>query len=391
MDDRREAAPAGTPPDGCPVWQGNMAHPDYYGLLGVKKDASAPEIKRAYRRLARKYHPDINPGDKASEEKFKQLRQAYDVLSDPDKRRSYDQAGFYRDRQEQENSGGPAGGFKGFDFEAAERGAGRSFADIFGDLFSSRRSAPTPERGQDLELHISIPFLEAVRGTRTSVRVSRNWMCPACRGKGSLRGTRMQACPICGGAGRVDQMHGTMRFSVPCRECQATGQVRRGDCASCGGQGSQQRVEELTARIPPGVNNGSRVRVPGKGNAGVGGGPAGDLFLVIDVLPHKFFRRHGNDILCRVPVTITEAGLGAKIEVPTIDGKALLKIPAGTQSGQKFRLRERGVVSPKSGLRGDQIVEVKIALPRVRDERSKELLREFARLNPENPRDDEMG
>jgi molecular chaperone DnaJ len=367
-----------------------MALPDYYGLLGVKKDASAPDIKRAYRRLARKYHPDINPGDKASEEKFKQLRQAYDVLSDPDKRRFYDREGICPGKQEHENRG-PTGGFTGFDFEASGSGPGRSFGDIFTDLFSSKRTDSTPKKGEDLERHISIPFLEAVRGTEISIRVSRSFMCPTCRGKGSLRGTRLQNCPVCEGVGKVDQVHGTMRFSLPCRECQATGRIRRGDCASCGGQGSQQRIEELTARIPPGVNQGSRVRIPRKGNAGVGGGPPGDLYLVIDVLPHKLFRRHGNDILCRIPITITEAGLGSKIEVPTIDGKALLKVPPGTQSGQKFRLRERGVASPQSGLRGDQIVEVKIVLPRVRDERSKELLKEFARLNPENPRDEEKG
>jgi molecular chaperone DnaJ len=364
-----------------------MAHPDYYDLLGLKKGASAPEVKRAYRRLARKYHPDINPGDKSSEEKFKQLRQAYDVLSDPEKRRSYDRLGVYQEAQEKGDPGGSAGGFAGFDFGATGRDSGRSFSDIFADLFTSKRAASGPEKGQDLEHHVSIPFLEAIHGTQARVRVNRTTMCLTCRGKGSVRGTRLQDCPACGGAGRVDQMRGTMRFSTPCRECEAKGRVRRGDCISCGGQGTVRKVEELTARIPPGVNQGSRVRIPGKGSAGTGGGAPGDLYLVINVQPHEFFQRQGSDIVCQVPVTISEVGLGTKIEVPTVDGKALLKIPAGTQSGQRFRLRERGVMSPKNGVRGDQIVEVRIVLPRLRDERSKELLREFARLNPENPRD----
>lgn len=371
-----------------------MAAREYYEVLGVKRTASAGEIKKAYRRLARKFHPDVNPGDKRAEERFKEVQEAYEVLSDAEKRKTYDRYGFYREGQPGPEPGGqPGGGFPGFDFDFSnteEASGSRSFGDIFSELFGGRRSRaesrPTPEHGRDLEYHITVPFIQAIKGTEAKISVTHREGCPRCGGSGSISGSRTQTCPTCGGKGQVQQSHGPMRFQTTCPQCRGTGQIRVGDCPVCGGTGTVQKVEALTVRIPAGVNNGSRVRVPGKGDAGESGGPPGDLYLVIHVQAHHFFEREGNDIVCRVPLTVTEAALGAKIEVPTIDGKTLMKIPAGTQSGQKFRLRGRGAPSLKGGIHGDQIVEVRVVLPKIRDERSKEILREFARLNPEDPR-----
>jgi molecular chaperone DnaJ len=376
-----------------------MAGRDYYEVLGVKRNASEGDIKKAYRRLARKHHPDVNPGDKKAEERFKQVQEAYNVLSDAEKRKIYDRYGFYREGQAgpegpEPGAGYGGGGFSGFDFDSANRGAagagGRSFSDIFSDLFGGRRGRGESEavrtQGNDLEYHITIPFLDAVRGTEARINVTRRDSCPRCKGSGSISGAKTQTCPSCGGRGQISQAHGTMRFATPCPQCQGSGKIRIGDCPGCGGNGTVQKVENLTVRIPAGVNHGSRVRIPAKGDAGDFGGPPGDLYLVIHIQAHHFFEREGNDIVCRVPLTVTEAALGAKVEVPTVEGKAVLKIPAGTQSGQKFRLRNRGAPSVKGGVHGDQIVEVRIVLPTIRDERSKEILREFARLNPEDPR-----
>ncbi|HXK59724.1 MAG TPA: molecular chaperone DnaJ [Acidobacteriota bacterium] len=370
-----------------------MAVRDYYEVLGVKRNASEGEIKKAYRRLARKYHPDVNPGDKHAEERFKEIQEAYNVLSDPEKRKTYDRYGFYREGQSGPEAG-PGAGFPGFDFDffgGGEASGGRSFSDIFSELFGGRRTrseprAGTAEPGRDLEYHVTISFMQAIKGTEVPINVTHREACARCGGSGSVSGSRTVSCPTCGGRGQIQQAHGPMRFSVTCSRCRGSGRIRVGDCPVCNGSGAVQKAESITVRIPAGVNNGSRVRVPGKGDAGEYGGPPGDLYLVIHVQPHHFFEREGNDIICRVPLTVTEAALGAKIEVPTLEGKASMKIPAGTQSGQKFRLRGRGAPSLKGGGRGDQIVEVRVVLPKIRDERSKEILREFARLNPEDPR-----
>jgi molecular chaperone DnaJ len=373
---------------------------DYYETLGVKRNASESEIKKAYRRLARKYHPDVNPGDKQAEEKFKQIQAAYDVLSDAEKRKVYDRFGFYREGQPgpdpSAQPGGPSG-FSDIDFDfsggGAGAGGGRSFTDIFSDLLGGRwgraaSEAAAPEGGRDLEYHITIPFLDAINGTEAKISLGRREVCQRCGGSGSVSGARTRTCPTCGGRGQVQRTHGAMRFSSSCPQCGGSGRVKVGDCPVCGGAGTVQKAESLNVRIPAGVNDGSRVRVSAKGDAGERGGPPGDLYLVVHVRPHHLFEREGANIVCKVPLTVTEAALGAKIEVPTIDGKALLKIPAGTQSGQKFRLRGRGAPSLKGGPRGDEIVEVHVVLPQVRDERSKEILREFARLNPQDPRAD---
>ena len=371
-----------------------MTKLDYYAILGIPRTAKDSDIKKAYRRLARKNHPDVNPGDRAAEDRFKRIQEAYDVLSDPKKRSLYDQYGFYSENMKEPPGGGrdPANGaswgfdFSGMDFQGGEQS---SFRDIFGDFFGggSFRGArgPQAEKGEDLEHHLNISFDESIRGLETRLKVGRSETCPLCAGSGSDGSKGRGACPVCKGSGQEVRAHGVMRFSSACHACGGTGRAG-GRCERCGGSGRVPAQETLTIRIPPGVDNGYRMRVAGKGMAGRNGGPAGDLYLVITVRPHEYFRRQGDDIHITVPVTVTEAALGTKIEVPTISGKTLLRIPPGTQSGQRFRLRDKGALSLRGGGVGNQIVEIRVVIPRVADERSKEILRELAKLNPENPR-----
>jgi molecular chaperone DnaJ len=367
---------------------------DYYAILGVPRNAKETEIKKAYRRLARKNHPDVNPGDKSAEERFKKIQQAYDVLSDSKKRAIYDQYGFYSENFK-EQPGGQDRGFRegyrrGFDFSGMDFGESgqSSFRDLFSELFgggAARGRNPGPAKGEDLEHHLNISFMESINGLSTRIMLNRNNACSACEGSGHDRAAGQQTCQRCQGTGQEGRSHGFMKFSGPCRICGGTGRVR-GRCGVCGGSGNVPFQETITVRIPAGVANGFRMRVPNKGNAGISGGHAGDLYLIISVRPHDFFRREGNDIVCIVPITVMEAALGAKIEVPSIGGKALLRIPPGTQSGQKFRLRGKGAPSIRGELPGNQIVEVRVVVPKVADERSKDILRELARLNPEDPR-----
>lgn len=366
---------------------------DYYQVLGVKRDAPAEEVRREYRRLARKFHPDVNPGDKTAEEKFKQIQEAYDVLSDPKKRKMYDQYGFYSEqfRPGQGSGQGPEGfgfDFGGFDFGDLG-GAGRGgFRDIFSDFFSRFAGGPAeppaePGRGSDIEYNVEIDFWESIRGATRKLAVSRLEVCTACSGSGASGGPSV--CPACKGSGTVTQQARRMRFNLTCTQCHGSGRTRI-VCRHCRGEGRVARSETLEVRIPPGVATGSRVRVAGKGNAGVHGGPAGDLFFVVQVRPHELFERRGDDIYTVVPVSVSEAALGARIEVPTVDGRAMLRIPPGTHSGQRFRLREKGAPSARTGRRGDQYVEIRIVLPRVLDQRQKQLLQDFAKLTREDPR-----
>jgi len=380
-------------------------HKDYYKTLGVDRRAKPEQIRKAYRRLARKHHPDLNPGNKAAEEKFKEIQEAYEILSDEKKRTIYDQYGFYADNippggygpASTAEAGAPGIDFSGFDFsdyapEAERGGFGASFRDLFSQFFSRRREGAEPEgseRGGDIEHHMHLGFWDAIRGTQVRVTVGRNEACGTCGGTGAASGAPV-TCTACGGSGKTTQQAGVMRFSLTCPQCGGSGKQRR-RCAACGGAGHLRRPETFDARIPPGVDTGSRVRVPGKGNAGPGGGPPGDLFIVTDVESHPLFERKGDNIYVKVPVTITEAALGAKVEVPTIDGPATIKIPPGTQSGQKLRLRGKGAPSLRGNIRGDQFVEVQVVVPRVADERTKEILRELAHLNPEDPRRDLKG
>lgn len=384
-----------------------MAKKDYYQILGVKKDAKADEIKKSYRRLARKYHPDVNPNDKGSEDKFKEVQEAYDVLSDEKKRKVFDRFGYYADNLDADSpfssgasSGGTAGGgfdFSGFDFSQTpgqSSAGGSSFRDIFSDLFGGSgggtRTAPEPPRpmpkkGRDIEIPLALSFEEAFTGLTTNITVNRSEQCSRCQGAGDTGGP-VVTCPACKGSGQVMRTGGRLQFSQTCADCEGTGR-RRQPCSLCNGKGVTPKTEQVKLKIPAGVDTGSRVRVPKKGHGGRLGAEPGDLFILTNVGKHPFLVRKGDNVYITVPVTVPEAALGTKIEVPTVEGKAQLKIPSGTESGQKFRLRERGFPSLRNPqLRGDQFVEVKITMPRVISEETKEVLRQFEKINPENPR-----
>jgi molecular chaperone DnaJ len=359
---------------------------DYYEALGLKRKASTDEVRKAYKKLARKYHPDVNPGDHSAEERFKQIQEAYNVLSDPKKKRNYDQYGVATD---QVPGGGMGFDFGGFDFNDAGVGGGGGFRDIFGDLFSrfggghGGDHTPRPQRGNDLEYAVEISFWESIRGAQRKLQVSHFDSCKKCRGAGSVGSP--SACNQCGGSGTVSRQTGPLRFNVTCPVCQGIGRIRT-VCRHCQGEGRVPRSETIEVRIPAGVGDGSRVRVPGKGNAGLHGGPAGDLYIITRAQPHEFFEREGDNIHTVVPITPSEAALGAEIDVPTIDGRSRLKVRPGTQSGQRFRLRDKGVKSIRTGERGDQYVEVRLVLPKVLDEKQKEILQDFDKLNREDPR-----
>jgi molecular chaperone DnaJ len=332
------------------------------------------------------------------------VQEAYDVLSDTKKRQVYDQYGFYSENIPPGGPGpghgagsqGPGMGFGGFDFsDFVHTGAGQAaggagsgaFRDIFSQFFGGRRGeggASIAEKGSDLEYGLNIGFWESIRGTQVRLNVARQETCETCGGSGTAGGTST-VCPECDGTGNVTQMAGAMKFSLTCPRCDGKGRLQN-VCPTCHGDGRVSKTDVVEVRIPPGAQAGSRLRVAGKGNAGRGGAPAGDLYITVRVDPHPFFRREGDDIHIQVPVTVSEAGLGAKIEVPTIDGRALLKVPQGTQNLQKFRLREKGVLNTRKSKRGDEIVEVVIQAPKVHDERTKELLRELAQVNAEDPR-----
>lgn len=358
---------------------------DFYIVLGVTREATVGDIKRAYRRLARRYHPDINPGDREAETRFRQIVDAYETLIDPDRRRRYDTG----------NGGQPSDdatsfGFTGFDFSGSVGGhRATTFGDLFEDVFTRRERdvRADRDRGADVHCKASLSFEEAWRGCERPITLTRFDACRSCAGSGHHR-TAESRCVACEGTGIVRSVRGHMVFSKNCPHCGGAGRLRQLLCDVCHGQGVETRSESLVVRIPPGVADGARVRVPGKGHAGVRGAPAGDLYVNVDVRPHPLFRREGDDVHYVVPIAIHEAALGAKLEIPTPDGAARLRVPAGTQSGQRFRLRERGAPSPRGDVRGDLVVEVRLMLPRVLDERSKELLREFGRINGESVREE---
>jgi molecular chaperone DnaJ len=359
---------------------------DFYVILQVGRKASVSEIKRAFRKLARRYHPDINPGDRHAEERFKGITEAYDILSDPLKREFYDVNGFYTDGVLEQRGTGSNWGFRfqGFDFS---RSRDADFGDIFGHIFS-HQSLRNPERGQDLEYPISISFDESIRGVRTKINVARMYSCATCNGTGQAPGSQETACTPCGGSGKRTRMKGHLQFGVTCEDCGGSGRAITA-CPDCRGEGRASATESLVVEVPPGAMSGTCIRIPGKGDAGRLGGPAGDLYVVVSAGAHPFFERKGDNIHCTIPLTLTEAALGTKVQVPTIDGPAMVRIPPGTQSGQRLRMRDKGAPSLLNpGIRGDQYVEVKVVVPRVADERSKEILRELARLNPDNPRSD---
>ncbi len=356
---------------------------DLYIVLGVERDAGTGEIKRAYKRLARRLHPDINPGDREAEARFRQVLDAYETLMDPDRRRRYDagQLGIV------EGEDAETFGFTGFDFSSrvhAERTT--TFGELFEEVLSRRAGRPTEaaEHGADIHARAQLTLEEAWHGVQRTVTVTRQDTCRACSGSGFQRVAETR-CVSCEGTGSVRSVRGHMVFTKTCPTCGGEGRLKQQECVPCNGLGVEPRSETLVVAIPAAVADGARVRIAATGHAGVRGGLPGDLLLDISVAEHPRFKREGDDLHMSVPIAIHEAALGAKIEIDTPDGHVRLRVPPGTQSGQRFRLRDRGFVS-RPGRRGDLVVEVRMRLPKVLDERSKELLREFGRINGESVR-----
>ncbi|MFQ5464941.1 MAG: molecular chaperone DnaJ [Thermodesulfobacteriota bacterium] len=350
-----------------------MEEKDYYRILSVSRDASAEDIKKAFRKLVHQYHPDKHKGDKGVEEKFKKINEAYEVLKDPRKRAQYDRFGY----------AGQGTGFGESGYGAADFGG--DFQDLFGDVFSEffggRRRGPAAERGMDLRYDLDITFEEAAFGTEKSVKIPRAETCVDCRGSGAKPGTQPVTCPTCRGAGQVRFQQGFFAISKSCTACAGTGRVVRDPCPKCAGMGVVQAAKNITVKVPAGVDTGSRLRLAGEGEAGRRGGTPGDLYIVLNVLPHEFFKRHNDDIICEVPLGFPQAALGAEIEVPTLEGTTKLKIPPGTQPGKVFRLKHKGIASLHTGSRGDQQVVVRVETPTHLSDRQRELLSEFASIS----------
>ncbi len=343
---------------------------DYYQILGVSKDASQEDIKKAYRRLARKYHPDLNPGDKTAEEKFKEINEAYAVLGDPEKRAEYDRAGTSYEFP----------GFEEFKWPGFEEPFG--FGDIFADIFGVRTKEHYA-RGEDILMSVELSLEEAFTGITRPISITRSVNCDSCNGTGA---EASQACTKCRGTGKIQTSKGFFKISQTCPECHGTGRKVTATCKRCNGRGRIVYTEALKVKIPAGVDNGSVVKLKGMGNAGTGGAPAGDLLIEIILKPHPIFKRKGDDIYLQLPVTFGEAVFGAKIEVPTIDGVAVMKLPPGTQGGQRFKLSGKGFISPKTKQRGDEYVDIKIVVPQDIPESAKETINKIEALYKENPR-----
>jgi molecular chaperone DnaJ len=360
--------------------------PTFYDTLGVKKGASADEIKKAYRKLAAQYHPDKNPGDAAAEEKFKEVQNAYDTLSDPEKRKQYD-------------TFGSANGRPGFDPRDFNFGSGGNFTindlgdlgDLFGGLFNrggagTRR--PQPERGADLEVPISLSFEDSLRGLETKIPVEVTTACRECGGTGAEPGTTPVICPECHGRGVVSESQGLFALSQPCPRCRGNGTVIEQPCKKCHGTGRERRTKRYTVKIPAGVKNGTRIRLKGKGELGEGGGPAGDLYVVTHVAPSKKFHRRGDDLVIDVPVKYTEAALGATVEVPTpYGGRVSLKVPAGTQDGRQLRIRGQGAPKLSGSGKGDLIARLGVSVPKKLSKKERDALEELQKLSHDDPRE----
>tara|TARA_R110001592_G_scaffold20926_6_gene84596 strand:+ start:3590 stop:4747 length:1158 start_codon:yes stop_codon:yes gene_type:complete len=352
-----------------------MAGKDYYEILEVKQDASADEIKKSYRKLAMKFHPDQNKGNSEAEEKFKTISEAYDILKDEQKRAAYDRYG--SSAFDGSMGGGPAGGFGG--------GGGGAFSDIFEDMFGDFMGgggrggrSPGPMRGSDLQYTLEMSLEEAHKGKESKIKIPVNDTCEQCNGSGSEDKTTSQSCVTCDGAGRVRQQQGFFTIERACPTCHGEGTVIKNPCKACGGAGRTQKSKTLKVKIPPGVETGRRIRLTGEGEAGVRGGPRGDLYVMINVKPHKLFQRDGSNLYCRVPITVTRAALGGEIEVPTIEGtRASVKIPAGTQTGQQFRLRGKGIAKIRSESRGDMYIEIFVETPVNLNKKQQDLLRDL--------------
>ncbi|HPT83272.1 MAG TPA: molecular chaperone DnaJ [Limnochordia bacterium] len=362
-----------------------MAKEDYYDILGVPRGASDEEIKKAYRRLARKYHPDVNK-DPGAEERFKLINEAYSVLSDPEKREQYDRFGHaaFDDLGQ--------GGFGGFGFPGFD-----DLGDLFSEFFGGfgTRQTNRPERGADLSYELSIEFEEAAFGTETEITIPRTEICDHCGGNRAEPGTPIVTCAQCNGTGRMTFTQSTpfghFTTTRTCTHCHGEGRTFATPCTVCHGSGTQRKMSRVTVKVPPGINDGQRLRLAGKGEAGRRGGPPGDLYVVVRVKPHKLFRREGQDVVLEVPISFVQAALGDEIEVPTLDGDVKLRIPEGTQSGRVFRLRNKGIPHLRGPGRGDQLVHVKVVTPTKLTAKQKELLREFAKAGGDSPPDENKG
>ncbi|MGC8523130.1 MAG: molecular chaperone DnaJ [Acidibrevibacterium sp.] len=351
-----------------------MAKQDYYATLGVSRDASAEELKKAYRKLAMQFHPDRNPGDKKAEARFKEISEAYEILKDDQKRAAYDRFG----HAAFENGGGPGAGAGGFDFSASG-GLGDIFDQMFGEFTGGRRGGRGPRAGNDLRQAVEIDLAEAFHGTKVNLRVPTRVVCDACAGSGSEDKTRSaETCPTCGGAGKVRAQQGFFVIERTCLTCHGSGRVVRNPCRACQGSGTVPRERTLQVTIPAGVEDGTRIRLTGEGEAGANGAPAGDLYVHVGIRPHPLFQRDGANIFCRVPLRMTQAALGGEIEVPVIDGsRAKVKIPPGTQNGDQFRLRGKGFSVLRSAARGDMYIQVAVEIPQHLTRRQRELLEDF--------------
>jgi len=345
---------------------------DYYQILNISRSASDQEIKSAYRKLAVKYHPDKNPGNQEAEEKFKEASEAYSVLSDPQKRAQFDRFGHV--------NGAGAGGFDPTIFS--------EFGDIFGDLFGfgdilggGGRRRSSAQRGSDLRYNLELAFMEAAFGLKTKIKIPRLETCQSCSGSGAAQGSGSSRCPTCQGHGQIRYQQGFFSISRTCNHCQGSGNVIKNPCKECRGEGRVQNEETLEIKIPAGVDNGQRMRISGEGEAGIHGGPPGDLDIVFFVKEHEIFERKQNEIFCTIPVSFTQAALGAEVVIPTLEGEDTLKIPEGTQSGEVFRLRGRGIASPTGKGRGDQHVRVNIVTPAKLNREQRKLLEQFAAVS----------
>ena len=353
---------------------------DYYDVLGVDKSADATAIKKAYRKLAMKYHPDKNPGDKEAEEKFKEINEAYEVLSDETKRRNYDQFG--HEGVNGQGFGG-AGGFGGQGFGGFDDIFGDIFGDMFGGGFSggSRQRRRGPERGADIKQRVNISFEEAAFGKKVQVKINRSEECEECHGSGARPGTSKKTCPTCHGSGTVQSVQrtpfGNIASQRTCSTCDGEGEINESPCNKCHGKGSVRKTKTIEVDIPAGIDDGQMIKLSGQGEVGEKGGPRGDLYIVVNVQKHEIFTREGYDVYIEMPIRFTQAALGDKLEVPTLDGKVSYNLPEGTQTGTVFRLREKGIPKLRSNSRGDQYVKVIIDTPKKLNDEQKELLRKF--------------
>ena len=365
---------------------------DYYKTLGIKKNASLLEIKKIYRKLARKYHPDLNPNDKIAEKKFKEISEAYEVLKDPAKRQQFDAYGSVN-RNFNQTKGKKFSDFAGFNFE--QKGAANFndiFETIFGNMKGSRysqtysKTSSKKVKGENLQYSMNLSFLDAAKGIRIPIQLTRKIACGECSGTGIKNKSNSRVCSDCDGSGTQRKQTGFMQFRTICTTCNGTGYLKGTDCAQCKGEGRIDELSRIKISIPPGVKNNSKIRVAGRGNSGKNGGEYGDLIISISVISHKYFTKDGLNLCLKLPVTFSEAALGGKIEIPTLDGKTIIKIPPSSHSGQKLRLRGKGIGSAKTKKKGDMVVEIQIICPPVKDLEVRQLFKKLAEKEPYNPR-----